>query len=144
MASSDFKIFEELVLTVDRIGYERTLEIIKNSRNLARDKDIVLQEFIIQTICSSFSLSKKQLLKGSSNTHKTSALAICSYELKSKLGYSQNKIAFVLNRHDSVISKYIKRINYLNERISDDKILMDKLTEINQKIIDFKYNILNK
>mgnify|MGYP006197868067 FL=1 len=144
MASSDFKIFEELVLTVDRIGYEKTLEIIKNSRNLARDKDIILQEFIIQAICTNFSLSKKKLLKGSSNTHKTNALAICSYELKINLGYSQNKIAFVLNKHDSVISKYIKRINYLNEKISDDKILLDKMNEVRQKIIDFKHNVINR
>ena len=86
MASNEFRIFEELVLTVDRIGYEKTLEIIKSSRNLARDKDIILQEFIIQAICTNFSLSKNKLLKGSSNTHKTNALAICSYELKINLG----------------------------------------------------------
>ena len=144
MSSKDFKIFEELVLTVDRIGYERTLEIIKNSRNLARDKDIVMQEYIIQTICSNFSLSKKELLKGNSNSVKTNALAICSYELKSNLGYSQNKISFVLNRHDNVISKYIKRINYLNEKIIDDKILLDKINQIRNKIIEFKHNVLNK
>ena len=144
MASSEFKIFEELVLTVDKIGYAKTLEIIKNSRNLARDKDIVLQEFIIQTICSSFSFSKKQLLKGNSNSHKTNALAICSYELKSNLKYSQNKIAFVLNRHDSVISKYIKRINYLDENYSDDKALIEKLSQIRDKIIEFKRNVINK
>jgi hypothetical protein len=144
MASNGFRIFEELVLTVDKIGYEKTLEIIRNSRNLAKDRDLVLQEFIIQTICSSFSFSKKQLLKGSSSTNKTNALAICSYELKSNLGYSQNKIAFVLSKHDSVISKYIKRINYLNEKYSDDKILINKITEIRMKIIDFKNNVINK
>tara|TARA_Y100000592_G_scaffold101114_1_gene185608 strand:+ start:5767 stop:6201 length:435 start_codon:yes stop_codon:yes gene_type:complete len=144
MASNGFRIFEELVLTVDKIGYEKTLEIIRNSRNLAKDRDLVLQEFIIQTICSSFSFSKKQLLKGSSSTNKTNALAICSYELKSNLGYSQNKIAFVLSKHDSVISKYIKRINYLNEKYSDDKILINKIAEIRMKIIDFKNNVINK
>lgn len=144
MASNGFRIFEELVLTVDKIGYEKTLEIIRNSRNLAKDRDLVLQEFIIQTICSSFSFSKKQLLKGSSSTKKTNALAICSYELKSNLGYSQNKIAFVLSKHDSVISKYIKRINYLNEKYSEDKILINKIAEIRMKIIDFKNNVINK
>jgi hypothetical protein len=144
MARSEFKIFEELVLTVDKIGYEKTLEIIRNSRNLAKDKDILLQEFIISTVCSSFSFSKKQLLKGVSNTMKTNALAICSYELKYTLGYSQNKIAFVLNRHDSVISKYIKKINYLNSKISDDKLIIDKMEEIKEKIIQFKNNVINK
>lgn len=144
MARSEFRIFEELVLTVDKIGYEKTLEIIKNSRNLARDKDIVLQEFIIQTVCSSFSFSKKQLIKGTSKIEKTNALAICSYELKSNLGYSQNKIAFILNRHDSVISKYIKRINYLNAKFSDDKLLINKIADIRMKIIDFKNNVINK
>ena len=63
MSKADFTILEELVLTVDKIGYEKTLEIIKNSRNLAKDKDIVLQEFIVQTVCQVFSLTKKTYLK---------------------------------------------------------------------------------
>ena len=64
MARNEIRIFEELVLTVDKIGYKKTLEIIRNSRNLAKDKDIVLQEFIINSVCSCFGLSKKRLVEG--------------------------------------------------------------------------------
>ena len=144
MAKNEFKIFEELVLTVDKIGYEKTLEIIRNSRNLAKDKDIVLQEFIINSVCSCFGINKNQLLKGKSNTNRTNALAICSFELKFNLSYSQNRIAFVLNKHDSVISKYIKRISFLDMNYSEDRKLIEKKREIRDKIIEFKNKVIDK
>jgi hypothetical protein len=144
MARNEIRIFEELVLTVDKIGYKKTLEIIRNSRNLAKDKDIVLQEFIINSVCSCFGLSKSDLLKGKSTTNKTNALAICSFELKFNLSYSQNRIAFVLNKHDSVISKYIKRISFLDSNYAEDAKLIDKKRQIREKIIEFKNNVINK
>ena len=144
MSKEDFTILEELVLTVDKIGYEKTLEIIKNSRNLAKDKDIVLQEFIVQTVCQVFSLTKKDLFKGKGSTHKTNALALCSVELKGHLGYSQGRIASVLKKHDSVISKYIKKVTYLDENHSEDKLLLAKLDNIEIKVRDFKNRVINE
>ena len=144
MARSEIRIFEELVLTVDKIGYEKTLEIIRNSRNLAKDKDIVLQEFIINSVCSCFGLKKSDLLKGRSTNNKTNALAICSYELKFKLSYSQNRIALILNKHDSVISKYIKRVSFLDSNYVEDKKLIEKKNAIRDKIVEFKNNVINK
>jgi len=144
MSRSEFTILEELVLTIDKIGIEKTLEIIKNSRNLAKDKDIILQEFIIESVCNAFSITKKDLIKGKSGGNKTDALAICSVELKGHLGYSQGRIASILKKHDSVVSKYIKKITYLDPNHQEDKRLLDKLDVIEVKVRDFKNNIINK
>jgi hypothetical protein len=144
MSKSEFTILEELVLTIDKIGIEKTLEIIKNSRNLAKDKDIILQEFIIESVCNAFSMSKRELLKGKSSLDKTNALAICSVELKGHLGYSQGRIASILKKHDSVVSKYIKKITYLDSNHQEDKRILDKLDVIEVKVRDFKNNIINK
>ena len=144
MSKSEFTILEELVLTIDKIGIEKTLEIIKNSRNLAKDKDIILQEFIIESVCNVFSMSKRELLKGKSSLDKTNALAICSVELKGHLGYSQGRIASILKKHDSVVSKYIKKITYLDSNHQEDKRILDKLDVIEVKVRDFKNNIINK
>jgi len=144
MSKSEFTILEELVLTIDKIGIEKTLEIIKNSRNLAKDKDIILQEFIIESVCNAFSISKRELLKGKSSLDKTNALAICSVELKGHLGYSQGRIASILKKHDSVVSKYIKKITYLDSNHQEDKRILDKLDVIEVKVRDFKNNIINK
>ena len=83
-------------------------------------------------------------MKGKSTTNKTNALAICSFELKFNLSYSQNRIAFVLNKHDSVISKYIKRISFLDSNYAEDAKLIDKKRQIREKIIEFKNNVINK
>jgi hypothetical protein len=144
MSKSEFTILEELVLTIDKIGIEKTLEIIKNSRNLAKDKDLILQEFIIESVCNAFSISKRELLKGKSSLDKTNALAICSVELKGHLGYSQGRIASILKKHDSVVSKYIKKITYLDSNHQEDKRILDKLDVIEVKVRDFKNNIINK
>jgi hypothetical protein len=144
MSKSEFTILEELVLTIDKIGIEKTLEIIKNSRNLAKDKDIILQEYIIESVCNAFSISKRELLKGKSSLDKTNALAICSVELKGHLGYSQGRIASILKKHDSVVSKYIKKITYLDSNHQEDKRILEKLDIIEVKVRDFKNNIINK
>ena len=131
-------------MTIDKIGIEKTLEIIKNSRNLAKDKDIILQEYIIESVCNAFSISKRELLKGKSSLDKTNALAICSVELKGHLGYSQGRIASILKKHDSVVSKYIKKITYLDSNHQEDKRILEKLDIIEVKVRDFKNNIINK
>lgn len=144
MGKGEFKMFEELVLTVDKIGYEKTLEVIRNSRNLASDKETLLREFIISTVCFCFSVSKKELLSGKSTTERTNALAICSYELKKNIGCSLSSISFVLKKDSSVISRYIKRVNSLDENYKEDKILLDKQAQIRKKITEFRNNVINK
>jgi len=138
----DFAVLEELVQTLEEIGYEKTVEVLKSSRNLIKDKDLVLQEYIINCVCKCFSISKKELLE-SKNPY-TDARAICSIELKGHIGYSQSKIASILRRDDSVISKYIKRINFLDEGHREDRKLIDKIDDIEKKVREFKTNIINK
>ncbi len=142
MPKNDFKLIEELVITVDKIGYDKTLEVIRNSRNLAKNKDIVLQEYIIQQVCSSFSFSKNELLDGNSNGDRINAIAICSYLLKKNLDYSQSKIGAILKKDDSVISKYIKKVNLLNENYKQDILILDKINIIQSKFREFKINII--
>lgn len=139
---NEFQILEEIVLTVDKIGIEKTVEIIRKARDLAKDHNLVIQEYIIQQVCNSFSITKDDLFFGKSTIDRTNALAVCSVELKGHLGYSQGKIAFILKKHDSVISKYIKRISYLDNSHSEDKKLIDKYGTINIKIKEFKTKII--
>jgi hypothetical protein len=140
MIKGEFILLEEIVITVDRIGLEKTLEIIRKSRELPKDKDLLLQEYIIECVCNAFSISRNELIKAKG---KTNALAVCSIMLKIHLGYSQGKIASILKKHDSVISKYIKRITYLDSKHQEDKRLLDKLDSVEIKIREFKNNIIN-
>lgn len=137
----DFLIIEELVLTANEIGYDKTLEILKSSRNMIKDKDLVLQEFIINCVCKCYSVQKKELL--SSKNKYTDARSVCAIILKKHLNYSQSKISGILRRDDSVISKYIKRISYLNDKNSDDKAIIIKISEVENQVREFKTKILN-
>ena len=49
---NEFQILEEIVLTVDKIGIEKTVEIIRKARDLAKDND-KYYEFAVDTITNS-------------------------------------------------------------------------------------------
>jgi hypothetical protein len=139
---NEFQILEEIVLTVDKIGIEKTVEIIRKARDLAKDNDIVIQEFIIQQVCNAFSITKMDLFEGKGNIDRTNALAIISVEMKNHLGYSQGRIAGILRKHDSVISKYIKRISYLDDNHIEDKRLIQKFDIVDINIKEFKNKLI--
>lgn len=140
---SDFTLLEELVLTVDKIGYDKTLALIRKSRSLVDDKDEVLKEYIIQQTCSVFSISKKDLLGSKSFTRKTDILAIISFKLREHLRFSQGRIASIIRRHDSVVSKYQKKISHLDENHIEDQILLDKINVIELSVREFKNKLID-
>ena len=140
--SKSRELIEELLNTVDNVGVSETIEVLKRNQNKIKDNDEIIKDYIIATCCDVFSVSKKTLRIGKASGKKTDCLACCSYLLYSHLEYSQSQIVRELRKDNSVISRYIKRINYLSEKHVPDKKMLSILSQLEDSIKSFKIKLL--
>jgi len=137
------RLVEELLKAIDVIGLDKTIDTLEYAQTTGVDHILILQEFIIKTSCDAFSITRAKLLCGKSDRNKTNAIATSSYFLSNHLGYSQAKISSVVKKDNSVISKYIKRINNLDTHHLADQEMLLTLNRLNKQIKDFKTKLQN-
>jgi len=137
------RLVEELLKAIDSIGLDKTINTLEFAQNTGVDQNFILQEYIVTITCDAYSITRKKFLSGKSDKSRTNAIATTSYFLSSFLGYSQTKISGVVKKDNSVISKYIKRINNLDKHHLADQEILLILNRLNTQIKDFKTKLMN-
>jgi len=135
-------LLSELLKTIESVGLDKTIESLKITQNKIIDKYEVLQEIIIKCSCEEFNLKSENFKNAKSNYNNTNCMAIISYLLFRHNGYAQTKIANILKKDNSVVSKYIKKINELDDKHTQDQKLLFKLSNIENQVKEFKDKIL--
>jgi hypothetical protein len=137
------QLIEELLRSIDEIGIEKTIGTLQIARQ-SKDTSEVLKEFIIISTCKEFGINKKELLVGKKYTaQRKNAIGVASILLKQHCNISQSKIAIILRKDNSNISKYIKKYNRLDANFKEDRIVLVHIENLQHLIKEFSTKILN-
>jgi len=125
-------IFEELFLSVERLGLDGTIRQLRKTNDVSENN---LDSYILELICSEYSLKKNDLTKSSDkDTSKRDARLMLAYLLYQHTNLSQSKVGVFMNRTKGAISRYVTEVTNLNPRIKQDKDLLVKLDKLESEI----------
>lgn len=125
-------IFEELFLSVERLGLDGTIRQLRKTNNVSEEN---LHSYILDLVCSEYSLGKNELTKSNDkDTDKRDARLMLAYLLYHHTSLSQSKVGIFMNRTKGAISRYITEVTKLNPRIKQDKDLLLKLDKLETEI----------
>ncbi len=125
-------IFEELFLSVERLGLDGTIRQLRKTNDVSESN---LDSYILELVCSEYSLRKNELTKSSDkDTDKRDARLILAYLLYQHTNLSQSKVGVFMNRTKGAISRYVTEVTHLNPKIKQDKDLLTKLERLESEI----------
>ena len=111
------------------------LEVLLESRS-----NESVSRFIIASVCKEYDITFDELIK--SNMHydslRVEASSIISYLLYTHCKLTQVQIGMLLKKDNSVISKYLKRINLLNEKFQPDFVISKRIKSFDEIIKNYK------
>jgi len=120
---------KEFLAACDIMGEENVINILKNINYSVKD-------FIIEITCHQFQQKKNDLKNN--DYQLTDFKRVTIYLLYAHTTIRKEDLCLLINRTKLTVYKYIREIRELNERIPQDKILMDKINILEQKIKHFK------
>lgn len=136
---------ELLLQSVEAIGSEKTCEVLQRGINSSKSDKVRIFERLISIVAREFSMKKEDIVQRSGNAKDslTIAIQIVCYMGRIHFGYSQPKMASMLNYHVSNVNKNIIRISKLDATHPEDKKILDYMNRIEPKIIELKNEITN-
>ena len=135
------RLIVELLRSIDSVGIEGTISALRNVQESVIDKSEILQTYIIECCKDYFGWNNSR--NKLSSFDKTQCTATICFLISKNLNYSQTKIGQIVRKDNSVVSKYIKRINHLNVHHKTDKYWQEKINTLDGKIKSFKEQIIN-
>lgn len=139
MESKSSTIFDELFLSVERLGVEGTIRQLRKTNNVSNDN---LDVFILEMVCSEFSFKKQDLTKSEDkDPDKRDARLALAYLLYQHTNLSQSKVGLFMNRTKSAVSRYIAEVTQLNPKIKQHKDLISKVERLESEIDVLKNKI---
>jgi uncharacterized protein YdcH (DUF465 family) len=130
-------VFKELEKTINVIGIDKLLIVLKNSRTLQIDDEKIKQALdIIQLTCDEFQLTTQEFFGAKRSNNRRFAIGVSANLLGSKLGLNNADISFILKKSDSLISVLRNEINRLDENHPTDYVIIKKMKNIKLKLKD--------
>jgi hypothetical protein len=136
------KIFLELNKTLEVIGVEKLIEILKISRENDTDLDddtIVKSRMIIQIVCDEFKIQYDDFFSRMRKNNRRYAIGITATILKDILKLDVADISFLLKKPNNLISIYSNEVIELNPRHKSDIVIIEKIENINTKLKQLNY-----
>jgi hypothetical protein len=136
------KIFLELNKTLEVIGVEKLIEILKISRENDTDLDddtIVKSRMIIQIVCDEFKIQYDDFFSRMRKNNRRYAIGITATILKDILKLDVADISFLLKKPNNLISIYSNEVMELNPRHKSDIVIIEKIENINTKLKQLDY-----
>jgi hypothetical protein len=136
------KIFLELNKTLEVIGVEKLIEILKISRENdtdLHDDIIVKSRMIIQIVCDEFKIQYDDFFSRMRKNNRRYAIGITATILKDILKLDVADISFLLKKPNNLISIYSNEVMELNPRHKSDIVIIEKIENINTKLKQLDY-----
>ena len=132
MNNKSSTIFDELFLSVERLGVDGTIRQLRKTNGVSSNN---LDVFILEMVCSEFSFKKQDLTKSDDkDPNKRDARLILAHLLYQHTNLSQSKVGLFMNRTKGAISRYITEVTQLNPKIKQHKDLISKLEKLEDEI----------
>ena len=130
-------VFKELDKTIQKIGAEKLIQILKYSRkNTASLSEEQIQEAlkIVQIVCDEFKITLEDFFDTKRKNNRRVSIGISAFILQKKLNLDTSNISYILKKPDTLVSLYKQEILRLNEEHPSDKPIFEKLKNINNNI----------
>ena len=131
------KVLKELDKTIQVIGTDKLIEILKYSRlNMANinEEQINRSLEIIKVVCDEFNISLIEFFDRKRKTNRRTAIGICAYLIQKELNLDNSNISYILKKPDEVISLYKQEIIRLNSNHPQDIQVLEKIKIISETI----------
>jgi chromosomal replication initiation ATPase DnaA len=126
-------VFKELDKTIQKIGAEKLIQILKYSRkNTASLSEEQIQEAlkIVQIVCDEFKITLEDFFDTKRKNNRRVSIGISAFILQKKLNLDTSNISYILKKPDTLVSLYKQEILRLNEEHPSDKPIFEKLKKI--------------
>lgn len=144
-SKNSLRILEETKQTIQTIGENETIKVLKKARETHTGKENPILACIFAVIYKEFKITKKNLIysKDRKNGVRVNAIHVCCFLISQYIKqYRQVDIANMLEKDEGDVSRYIKRINTLNPKIAVDRELIHKI-ECAKKSLEEKLKKIN-
>lgn len=131
------KVLSELNKTIQVVGTEKLIEILKISRENDTDLDdetIVKSRMIIQIVCDEFKIEYDDFFSRQRKNNRRYAIGITATLLKDILKLDVADISFLLKKPNNLISIYSNEVLELNPKHKSDIVIIEKIENINTKL----------
>jgi len=131
------KVLKELDKTIQVIGTEKLIEILKYSRlNTTNINEAQINRSleIIKVVCDEFNITLVEFFDRKRKTNRRTAIGICAYLIQKELNLDNSNISYILKKPDEVISLYKQEIIRLNSDHLQDRQVLEKIKIISETI----------
>lgn len=131
------KVFKELDKTIQVIGTEKLIEILKYSRlstaNITEEQ-INRSLEIIKVVCDVFNLSVSEFFNNNRKTGRRITIGVSAYLIQKELNLNNSDISYILKKSDEAVSLYKQEIIRLNSNHPQDRKVLEKISIISETI----------
>jgi hypothetical protein len=133
LTSISTNIFDELIVTVERIGVEKTIKSLQEARSNILILSDVNVENIINGVTEITGVQKERILHGTDRSDERKiALSLCVFFIKNEFGYSYSDLKKIFNKDESALYRYYQTIDNLPVKPKTD--FDKKLSECSKKL----------
>ena len=136
-SNSVSKVLKELDRTIQVIGTEKLLEILKYSRlNTTNINEAQINRSleIIKVVCDEFNITLVEFFDRKRKTNRRTAIGISAYLIQKELNLDNSNISYILKKPDESVSLYKQEIIRLNSNHPQDKQILEKIKTISETI----------
>lgn len=136
-SNSVSKVLKELDRTIQVIGTEKLLEILKYSRlNTTNINEAQINRSleIIKVVCDEFNITLVEFFDRKRKTNRRTAIGISAYLIQKELNLDNSNISYILKKPDESVSLYKQEIIRLNSNHPQDKQILEKIKKISETI----------
>lgn len=130
-------VFKELDKTIQKIGIEKLIQILKYSRkNTTSLSEEQIQEAlkIVQIVCDEFKITLEDFFDTKRKNNRRVSIGISAFLIQKRLSLDTSNISYILKKPDTLVSLYKQEILRLNNEHPSDKPIIEKLKNINNNI----------
>jgi hypothetical protein len=132
-ASITTNIFDELIVTVERIGVEKTIKSLQDARSNILILSDINVENIMNAVIDMTGVQKERILHGTDRSDdRKIAVSLCVYYIKNQFGYSYSDLKKIFNKDESALYRYYQTIDNLPQKPKTD--FEKKLSEFCKKL----------
>tara|TARA_R110000751_G_scaffold48512_1_gene107961 strand:+ start:1112 stop:1534 length:423 start_codon:yes stop_codon:yes gene_type:complete len=129
-------IFNELFLSIERVGIEATIRQLKATQRVPKAN---LEAYIFEMVCTEFGVKKSQLLEASDkDLIKRNARIISSYLIYHYTPLNQRQVGELMDRSKGTINKHITEVENFTPKIKYQKELIAVIGRMETEIKEVK------
>lgn len=135
------KVLKELDKTIQVIGTEKLLEILKYSRlstTNINETQINRCLEIIKTVCDEFGITVSEFFDNNRKIVRRVTIGVSAYLIQKEMNLSNSDISYILKKSDEAVSLYKQEILRLNPSHPQDIKVLEKIKTISETINKIK------